>query len=263
MYVKSAVSRRQPRSLSRRGMGDIPVYGVNPPFPPAIEQWRSALATAAGIDVPVDFLLAWIDIESGGNPCNMTTETGSQEAGIFQLMSPGNTSVAGTTAAQLWPQPPCSSANSGGGGGQATFAAMTDAQRSEQVRSGLQYVRSCMAYVDAALAASGYSGAPGWTSRDWSYWALVKWVHIAPAYIPSMLQAGMAGAGGIPVDFNDMIQYATTPKPANWVTNATSVGAFGAGGVGLSNLTSSPTNLALLAGGLGLLLAITYRYTHA
>jgi hypothetical protein len=122
--------------------------------------------------------------------------------------------------------PPCTA------GTQTTAyrSSLTDDQAYEQVRGGVQYVNWCRTIAEKFMDQYGYSGQPGWTSSDWSYWAMVKMVHVLPGRIPGMLQSGIDGNGGqIPADWDAMTPY-TQGVPANWLDNARRVGIFGQGG---------------------------------
>jgi hypothetical protein len=199
------------------GLGDDVVATFNA----SVEQWRSDIENAAG-DMPVSFLLMWIQKESNGNPCSYTS---LQEAGIMQLMAGDNMAQGQTSMAQQHPSPPCTP------GTQTTAyrSSLTDEQAGWQVDGGLTYVRYCRDRARAYLAQFGYAGQPGWTESDWSFWAMVKMVHVAPAKIPGMLQAGINGAGGVPADWDAMMRF-VTGIPASWTDNARAVGIYGQGG---------------------------------
>src|SRR4029077_17165388 len=49
-------------------------------FNASVEAWRSDVASQAG-DLPIDFLLMWIQVESNGNPCSWTR---MNEVGVWQ-----------------------------------------------------------------------------------------------------------------------------------------------------------------------------------
>lgn len=211
------VGGRRPVFLDEVALGDD-ITGFNP----SVEAWRQEIADQAGT-LPVNFLLMWVQVESNGNPCSWTS---LKEAGIYQLMYPDNIMQGGTTLEQQHPVPPCV-ANA-----QTTAyrSSLSDDQAYEQVRGGIQYVNYCRDVATKYLDQYGYSGQPGWTTSDWSYWAMVKMVHVLPGRIPGMLQAGIDGNGGnIPADWDQMATYATN-VPANWLDNARRVGLLGQGG---------------------------------
>jgi hypothetical protein len=61
-------------------------------FPSLVERWRYEVAKRAQ-DLPVDAILEWIRIESGGDMCSPGL---SNEVGIFQLMFPGDAKYGAT-----------------------------------------------------------------------------------------------------------------------------------------------------------------------
>lgn len=203
--------------------------GVCPPFIPSVEAWRSDVAAQAG-GKPVDFLLAWIQKESAGNPCSWTY---LKEAGIFQLMAGDNMVQGGTSIEQQHPVPPCAA------GTQTTAfrSSLTDDQAHEQVRGGMQYVDYCRSRAEAFMGQYGYLNAPGWSDSDWSYWAMVKMYHALPGAIPGLLSKGLQ-SGGIPSDWDQMMQYSSSNSAT---ANARAVGLFGEGG---GSLLSSLTSIA-------------------
>src|SRR5579859_694666 len=180
--------------------GDIPAGSLTcpspagtsnmcPPFNASVEAWRDDVTAQAGTK-PIDFLLAWMQVESNGNPCSWTKY---QEAGVYQLMAGDNITVANTTIAQQHPVPPCVA----GSETVAYRSSLTDDQAKEQIRAGMQYIDYCISRVDYFLNLYGYAGQPGWTDSDWSYWCLVKQYHALPSVIHGLLTNGMQG-GGVP-----------------------------------------------------------------
>ena len=203
-------------SLPRGALGDTPVLGVNPPFNDYVEAWRALVSQYAAPDLPVDFLLAWISIESNGNPCSWTSLS---EAGIFQLMSPDNLTAGQTTLAQQHPVPPCAN----GKQTTATFSSLTPQQATDQVVGGLTYVRYCVTQATTYLNANGYS----WDPSSTDFWCAVKMVHVAPAALQSMLQQGVANNGGVAPDTWADLMPLISGVPASWTANAQAVGQFG------------------------------------
>lgn len=230
--------------------GDLP-YGVARNYgTPAVEAWRDLVEKHAG-DLPVEFLLAWIGWESGGDPCSWTSY---QEAGIFQLMPPDNLAQAGTTMAMMHPVPPC---GAGSGSPRGSRAQLSDDVADEQVRAGVQYVNYCREYVRQKLAQFNYN----WDESDYGFWALVKMVHALPSAVGKMLQAGIDGSGGDhPTDWETLKNYALGAGVVNTTLtrNAESVGQYGAGGgsmiTALTGGSSTLVTAAAVAFGLWYLL---------
>lgn len=240
-----------------RGFGDVddgslpcPTgSGMCPPFNSTVEQWRDDVKGYAP-DLPTDFLCAWIQIESQGSVCS---DTSYAEVGIFQLMPPDNIARGNTTVAQQHPVPPCSTGSSS----YVWRSQVSDDIAHDQVQGGIDYVRYCITYAEAQLSALGYLNQPGWSSSDWSYWAMVKMVHVAPAPIMGMLTRGMSG-GAIPADWDEMIANGGgTGVPASWIANARAVGIFGQGGgtivSTITNTLTSTRGLFMIGLGVGAL----------
>lgn len=240
---KSSRARRP--VIVNEALGDD--SGTATAWPQHVEEWRSDVQDQAGTK-PIEFLLAWIKIESAGSVCSWTT---LQEAGIFQLMAGDNIAEGGTTIALQHPVPPCT-ANAGS---YVWRTMVSDDIAHEQVRGGLQYVDYCVTYAEAQMAANGYLDQPGWTDSDWSYWAMVKMVHVAPAMLGKMMQQGLSGYGSVPPDWDTMMGY-VSGIPTNWTDNARTVGINGQGGGSVLNALTSNTMMtyALLGGGALLLL---------
>lgn len=213
---------------ARAPLGDA-LSSVTGGFPIAVEQWRPLLRRY-GAGIPIDFLLAWIQRESGGNPCSYTT---LRESGIWQLMPPDNTNTAGTTEAAL--RAACV------GTTQQIARALTSAEADLQVSSGIRYVRAMIAAAKRKLAAAGVT----WPETNSSFWAFVKLQHAYPGPSQGWLTAAKAQLGRAPRDFAEL--RSTISGYSSVLENAAWVGSFGAGGAG------SALGPLLLAGGAALL----------
>jgi hypothetical protein len=195
----------------------------------SVEQWRPLLEENAG-DLPVEFLLAWIDRESGGNACSYTRY---HEAGIFQLMPPDNLDDAGVSLDEL--RAACS------GSTQQLARPLTDDERLVQVTSGIRYVNVCRDRARAKLAAAGAD----WPETSTDFWKAVKLQHAYPAALNYVKQA----PGGW--DELAVYVYANHPELAGVMANAAAVGAYGgAAGASLGRYGALLVPLAGLAGGL-------------
>lgn len=262
MYLRS--KRRQPALHSVgddadlvQGGGDVAGFTMPVVWPNGganTEAWRPLVEEYAGT-LPINFLLKWIDWESAGNPCSWTY---LKEAGIFQLEPPDNLAVAHTTMAQQHPTPPCVN----GVQTSAGIASLTKDQAIAQVQGGINYVNYCRDKARGYLKAAGYT----WSESDWSFWAAVKWIHIAPAFLPKMLQQGIDGFGGVPPDWLAMTAF-VTGMPDNWLQNAYEVGLLGQGGGRslLASLGKTTTYVMLAATAVALVVLLkqqTRRVAH-
>jgi hypothetical protein len=181
-------------------------------FPARVEAWRPLLAQYAG-DIPVDFLLAWVQRESNGNVCSYTR---LRESGIFQLMPPDNTNAGGTTEAAL--RTSCI------GNTQLRLRPATPAENTLQVTSGIRYVEYARARTRAKLAAAGAT----WSESSPDFWMAVKLYHALPSAL-NYLQTYTKIYGRPPrnwAEFTSVIPSADTRSLA-WLENARWVGSFG------------------------------------
>lgn len=185
-------------------------------FRASVEAWRS-LVTQYANGKPVEFLLAWLDRESGGNPCDYTKLF---EAGIGQL-DPSNMASVGTSVDEQHPSPPCVP----GVRTISSFDALTDQQRVWQVVPWLDYVDQQIDRARTNLAQYGYA----WSESSTSFWSMVKWGHIAPAYIPRILAQGIICNGGVPPADYDTLMACNPSLPTNWVDNGRKVGSYATG----------------------------------
>lgn len=243
---RSPVNRRHLRSVPA-GMGDIP--GA---FQATTEAWRDLVTSMAG-DLPIGFLMAWIDRESAGDPCSYTS---AGEAGIFQLLPPDNMAAGNTTPAQQHPVPPCiANAQSVIG-----LSQLTSDQANAQVQGGIDYINNyARARAHALLDAAGYTD--GWTENDASFWQMVKLNHALPAPIAGTLANAVNVLGSVPPDWATWRSTVTT-IPAKELDNAEQVGAYGAGGGSVFSSLTSPASLLVIGGAL-LLFAYLWRRDNA
>lgn len=226
--------------------GPCPNYGAS-----TVEAWRPDI-TANADGLPVEFLMAWIAIESGGLPCDYETSAGFVEVGPFQL-DPSNLAAGGTTQAIQQPSPPCPA---NGYSAKVSFSQLSSDQVDAIVQGSIAYVQYCSAYCQTQLSAYGYT----WDQTTADYWSLTKMVHVAPAMIPSLLQGAINTLGGPTGLWSDCVANAPL-VPSGWTSNAQIVGQYGAGGGSGSILPSllggsggaSSTDL-LIAAGVGLAL---------
>lgn len=177
-------------------------------FPPLVERWRSELARRAG-DIPVDALLAWILIESGGN----LSSTGlSTEVGPFQLnLAPGSEDhVYGATLEGLRDIARRSDAP---GHNPADLSWMSDADLDQAIGAGVRKVAAARNDIRRILAQSGLA----WPENSYDFGSAVKQVHALPSVIYELMPkvAAAARAAGAPLrGWNDFHQHVMA-LPAN------------------------------------------------
>lgn len=230
-------------------------------FRSSVEAWRP-LTTQLANGKPIEFLMAWLDKESGGYPCDYTY---LGEAGIGQL-DPNNMASVGTNASAQHPSPPCpatlvcdrdpstgkqTAASCPASSHAAGYAQLTDDQRVRQVQPWLDYVDKCIDRASSDLAQYGYSN---WTPDTTSFWSMVKMGHVAPARIPTMLAQGLACNLGVPpADWDALMFCGPFPNtPQSWTDNAGWVGSYA---TGLKAFGTWPTWIPITLGILGVVAA--------
>lgn len=155
-------------------------------FSANVERWRPFILRYVPLPAGgIDYWLAWITKESGGNPCSYTT---LRESGLFQLMPPDNTNRGGTSEAAL--RAACS--------GSSLARSMTEAEIAEQMLSFQRY----LSYITAqARMKLGAAGVP-WTDGP-SFWSFVKLQHAYPAPSQGWLQTASSRLGRAPTDWKE------------------------------------------------------------
>lgn len=183
---------------------------------PSAEFWRSLLAQFAR-DIPVNFLVDWIDHESGGNPCsrgfcNDTSGKGvncdsptavfNREAGIFQTDHPGDDRF-GATSPQL--RVTCV------GTTQTQTRPLTLDEQLIHVKAGINYVQFERSIARSALAAVGAR----WPETSADFWMLVKSRHGLKTIATELLPVVARKLGRAPVSWTEFVNtYATLPGSA-------------------------------------------------
>lgn len=139
------------------------------------ESWRGVAKTLAK-DIPVPFILKWIEIESGGNPCAtggaLDRDGHTKEAGIFQFYYPDDYKRLGVSIDVI-------RACCEGGSyskSQVCDRALTGSEINTQMQSGIDYINKARQTSEAQLASVGAK----WGKSDKGYWKLVKLQHALP-----------------------------------------------------------------------------------
>jgi hypothetical protein len=167
------------------------------PFKESAEQWRTLFEQLAP-DLPTDFLIAWLDKESGGNPCSLgMTDPNKFEAGIFQTMHP-NDDKFGATAAEL---------RTGCNGQLIEDPSLVNYDL--QASHGLNFVRAKVAAAQTHLFAAGVQ----WDQSSSDFWKAVKQEHALPCVMGDLLPR-VVKRYGPPPDFGTFREQAMTFAPS-------------------------------------------------
>lgn len=187
---------------------------------PHVVQWQPAVfAQAALAGVPPAFAMAWLAVESGGNPCAVgeATATGPdgypREVGLFQMYNPDDFKEAGASASEICSycvRPPAGPktkrAKDGGyadgsavNHGRMAVAQLTPEQVVKHVGLGISMIKAKERYADQYLRASHVP----WAADSPDYWAAVKAVHAYPAIVASGISAVTRKLGRAPSSWHE------------------------------------------------------------
>lgn len=142
-------------------------------FPALVERWRREVAKRAQ-DLPVDAILEWIRIESGGNMCSAGTPA---EVGIFQLYFPGDAKYGATLEGlrglceRSKRQTP------------TDLTWLTEADLDMQVGAGIRKILASREIVRRVFAQNGVR----WAEASFDFGSAVKQIHATPAVITELV----------------------------------------------------------------------------
>lgn len=176
---------------SRRAGAEIlhpPSRSADGGFPPLVERWRADVARRAG-DLPVDALLEWIRIESGGDTCSVGT---AREAGIWQLDFPDDAKY-GATLEGL--RAICAKSKLPG----FSIGWLSPAEMDMEVGAGIRKVAAARDTVRRVL---GQVGAR-WPEASFDFGSAVKQIHAAPAVINELVAKITHREGHAPASWDD------------------------------------------------------------
>ncbi len=179
-------------------------------FDPNVEYWRPYFE---GKGIPVDYMLYWIQRESDGNPCNITTSTGKDEIGLMQLMVPNDTDLAGTDEATL--RAACVPGSS------QIAHDLTQDDIDVHVSTSVDYLNALRQQAHDLLDSVGAS----WDESTPDFWAMVKLFHAAPAWTKNIYPATV-GLGHPPANWQEFVQF--TPG-GHWTDVSWQFGQYAAG----------------------------------
>ena len=180
-------------------------------FDRSVTRWRKLLDAKRG-DVPLGFLYAWIQKESGGDPTATTTRTAlkhgkpapkSDERGLFQIHAE-EAKMLKLSASQ--------------------WESLRQNKGAEQISIGLRYIAANAAKVNDMLAGTA------WPALD--KWKLVKLIHVSPGLAKYSFEDFVDTHGRTPGGWTEFAQFTITRKPEKkyraaakkWIEGAAWVG---------------------------------------
>ena len=180
-------------ALSRDPQRTEPDVFIGPArFSPLVERWRPEVTRRAE-DLPVDALLEWVRIESGGDMCSIG---GPTEVGIFQLFFPSDAKY-GATLEGL--RAICEKSNHEN---PRDISWMTPSELDMEVGAGIRKVLAARQTVRREFAENGVT----WPETSFDFGSAVKQIHATPAVITELLSKITRRDGAPPSSWSDLRQ---------------------------------------------------------
>lgn len=174
---------------------------------PSITRWSPYVTLAASaFDIPVSFAMAWIGVESTGNPCSVgeKTVTGPdgypQEVGLFQIYNPDDFNQLGAKASELCEYcviPPPGTPNP-----ERLSKTMTDEQIGRHIGLGISLIILKREYAQKYMDLNKVA----WDRNGPDYWRMVKLVHALPSIVNTGLGQVVQLLGRAPQSWNEFRQ---------------------------------------------------------
>ena len=161
-------------------------------FPPLVERWRGEVVRRAK-DLPVDAVLEWIRIESGGDMCSTGLPT---EVGIFQLMFPGDAKYGATLEGLRALCQRSKQQNP------RDLSWLSEADLDMQVGAGIRKMLAARERVRQVFAQNGVL----WPETSFDFGSAVKQIHSTPAVITELVPKITRRDGAPPSNWSDMRQ---------------------------------------------------------
>ena len=161
-------------------------------FSPLVERWRPEVTRLAE-DLPVEALLEWIRIESGGDMCSIG---GPTEVGIFQLFFLSDAKY-GATLEGL--REICKKSDTQN---PRDISWMTPSDLDMEVGAGIRKVMAARDTVRREFAENGVT----WPETSFDFGSAVKQIHATPAVITELLSKITRRDGAPPSSWPDLRQ---------------------------------------------------------
>jgi hypothetical protein len=159
-------------------------------FPPLVERWRREVERRSQ-DLPVDAILEWIRLESGGDMCSTGLPT---EVGIFQLYF-GDDAKYGATLEGL--RSLCARSKSHD---PADISWLSAADLDMQVGAGIRKILAARDTVRRVFAQNGVR----WPETSFDFGSAVKQIHATPAVITELVPKITRRDGAPPASWSDL-----------------------------------------------------------
>ena len=161
-------------------------------FPPLVERWRDEVAKRAK-GLPVDPILEWIRIESGGDMCAIGAPT---EVGIFQLFFPGDARYGATLDGLRALCQKSKTQNP------RDISWLSEADLDMQVGAGIRKMLAARDTVRRVFAQNGVR----WPETSFDFGSAVKQIHATPAVVVELIPKITRRDGAPPSSWNDLRQ---------------------------------------------------------
>ena len=182
----SAATYGSPRERVRP---ELP-QGPSGPFPPLVERWRAEVGKRSQ-GLPVDPLLEWIRIESGGDMCAIG---GPTEVGIFQLFFPSDAKYGATLDGLRALCQKSKTQNP------RDISWLTEADLDMQVGAGIRKVLAARERVRQVFGQNGVH----WPETSFDFGSAVKQIHATPAVITELVPKITRRDGAPPTSWSDL-----------------------------------------------------------
>ena len=180
---------------------------------PNVQRWQPDVYGAAVVFAPlmhtdiaqlVQFALAWMAIESGGNPCavgnpyaTVAPAGAPREIGLWQIYNPDDVKALGIDPMELVAY--CVRPAPGEKNPQRLAAPMTAQQKARAVTIGLQFLKLKKTYADHYLTASHVQ----WPAGGVDHWRMIKAVHALPVLVSTGLGQVTKKLGRAPISWQE------------------------------------------------------------
>ncbi len=161
-------------------------------FAPLVERWRPEVAKRVrGLGLPVDAILEWIRIESGGDMCSTGLPS---EVGIFQLMFPGDAKYGATLEGLRAICEKSKTQNP------RDLSWLTDGELDMQVGAGIRKVAAARDTVRRVFSQNGVR----WPETSFDFGSAVKQIHATPAVIVELIPKITRRDGAAPASWSEL-----------------------------------------------------------